>query len=202
MLISQAAHLRLILRTCNNYFSGYKQQVVMNQHYQLVFLNRGPLVLFGQAHRIVGSLTNGVCRCRLPSFFRLVIACVIYSSAKVSLIRPIWHCSHNWLHSPNMSVKLSQTRRNVFCSPLELVTLFVVLLLRPLLHCICVILCMNTRWVRFSVSTVHKLSSRDEESSWLSHDSNPGLLGGKQACYLCATQPTPGIGYFVQRLLN
>ena len=54
--------------------------------------------------------------------------------------------------------------------------------LRPLLHCICEILCVSTRPVR-------KLSSTDEKNSWLSRDTNPGLLGGKQECYLYATQP-------------
>ena len=65
------------------------------------------------------------------------------------------------------------------------------LLLRPSLPCICEILCMSTRWVRFSVSTVHELSSREEKNSWLSRDANPWLLGGKQECHLCATEPPP-----------
>ena len=62
-------------------------------------------------------------------------------------------------------------------------------LLRPLQHCIFEILCMSTRWFGFSVSTFHELSSTDEKNSWLSRDSNPGLLDGKQECYLCAKQP-------------
>ena len=44
--------------------------------------------------------------------------------------------------------------------------------------------------VWFSVSTVDELSSRDEKNSWLSRDLNPGLLGGKQVCDLCAMLPT------------
>ena len=36
----------------------------------------------------------------------------------------------------------------------------------------------------FDLNSVHKLSSKEK-----SRDSNPGLLGGKQECYLRATQP-------------
>ena len=38
------------------------------------------------------------------------------------------------------------------------------------------------------LSTVLKLNSK-EKNSRQSQDSNPGQLGGKQECYLCATQP-------------
>ena len=37
----------------------------------------------------------------------------------------------------------------------------------------------------FYLNTVHKLSSK-EKTSQLGLDSNPGLLGGKQICYLCS----------------
>ena len=40
----------------------------------------------------------------------------------------------------------------------------------------------------FDLTTVHKLSSK-EKKSWRSQVSNPGLLGGKQECFLCAMQP-------------
>ena len=59
--------------------------------------------------------------------------------------------------------------------------------------------CMSTRWVRFSVSSVHNLSSRDEKNSWLSRDSNPRLLGGKQECYPCATQPPNCLKHLVKK---
>ena len=52
-------------------------------------------------------------------------------------------------------------------------------------------------YVQFSVSTVHELSCRDEKNSWLSRDSNPGLLGGKHECYICAMQhPTYNMSLF------
>ena len=69
-------------------------------------------------------------------------------------------------------------RANIFCSTW----------LRPLLHCICKILCMSTRWVGFSISTVHELSIREEKKSRLSRDSNPGLLAEKCKRFLCTMQ--------------
>ena len=53
-------------------------------------------------------------------------------------------------------------------------------------NCICEIYCLALDW--FDLNTVPKLSSK-EKKSWLSQDSNPGLLGRKQECFLCATQP-------------
>ena len=38
----------------------------------------------------------------------------------------------------------------------------------------------------FDLNTAHKLSSYETQAGW---DSNSGLLGGMQECYLCATQP-------------
>ena len=40
----------------------------------------------------------------------------------------------------------------------------------------------------FDLYAVHKLSSKEKKSQ-RSQDSNPGMLSGKQECYLCATQP-------------
>ena len=40
----------------------------------------------------------------------------------------------------------------------------------------------------FDLNTVHKLSSREKKSRWSPY-SNPGLLGGKQECFLCGMQP-------------
>ena len=37
----------------------------------------------------------------------------------------------------------------------------------------------------FDLNAVHQLSSKDKKR-WQSRDSNPGLLGGKQECFLCA----------------
>ena len=64
---------------------------------------------------------------------------------------------------------------------------------RSLAHAILIhVESLLTIW--FSVSTVHELSNWDEKNYWLSHDLNPGLLGGgKQECYLCATHPHPPI---------
>ena len=42
----------------------------------------------------------------------------------------------------------------------------------------------------FDPNAVHQLSSKDEKSQQ-SRDSKPGLLGGKQECFLCAMQPPP-----------
>ena len=67
-------------------------------------------------------------------------------------------------------------------------------LLRPSLHSIWKIFWISTRWVWFLVSTVYELSSKEERNSWLSCDSNPGQLGGKQECYLCATQYPKSLG--------
>ena len=51
--------------------------------------------------------------------------------------------------------------------------------------------CMRLALVGLNLNTIHKLSSKEKEypQSW---DSKPGLLGGKQECYLCATQPPKG----------
>ena len=65
---------------------------------------------------------------------------------------------------------------------------FVITKLTPLLHCICEILCMSTRWVRILICTVLKLSSIVEKKSWQSRDLNPGPLDEKRKRYLCAMQ--------------
>ena len=43
----------------------------------------------------------------------------------------------------------------------------------------------------FDLNNGHKLSS-NEKKSQQSRDSNPGLLGGKQECFLCATKSMVG----------
>ena len=55
-------------------------------------------------------------------------------------------------------------------------------------NCICEIQCLALDG--FDLNTVHKLSRR-ERKSWQSWDSKPGLPGGKQECFLCATQVPP-----------
>ena len=45
----------------------------------------------------------------------------------------------------------------------------------------------------FVLNTVHKLSSKDKKSR-LGLNLNPGLLGGKQERFLCATQPPKTTG--------
>ena len=52
--------------------------------------------------------------------------------------------------------------------------------------CICEIHCLALDG--FDLNTVRKLSSKEKKSQ-LSQDSNPGLLGGKQEWFLCASQP-------------
>ena len=53
-------------------------------------------------------------------------------------------------------------------------------------NCICEIDCLALDG--FDLNPVHKLISKEKKSrqSW---DSNPGQLGGKQECFLCAAQP-------------
>ena len=53
-------------------------------------------------------------------------------------------------------------------------------------YCICEIHCLAI--YGFNLNTVHNLSSKEKKSQ-RSRDSNPGLLGGKQECFHCATQP-------------
>ena len=91
----------------------------------------------------------------------------------------------NRLHSCHIKLTSSWFLSNHYWA---LIFLLLYFLLRPLLHCICEILCMSTRWVLFLVLTVQKLSSREEKNYWLSCDSKPGLAGGKQECHLCAMQ--------------
>ena len=50
-------------------------------------------------------------------------------------------------------------------------------------NCICEIHCIALDG--FDTNTVHKLSCKDKKSQQ-SLDSNPGQLGGKQVCFLCA----------------
>ena len=54
-------------------------------------------------------------------------------------------------------------------------------------YCFCKKYCISLDG--FHIKTVHKLSTK-RVKSWLSWDSNPRLLGGKQECYLCAMQPS------------
>ena len=55
-------------------------------------------------------------------------------------------------------------------------------------NCICEIQCLALDG--FNLNTVHKLSSKEKKSQ-RSRDSNQRHLGGKQECFLCATQPPP-----------
>ena len=53
-------------------------------------------------------------------------------------------------------------------------------------YCICEIHCIALD--EFDLKTVHQLNSKEKKSQ-LRRDSNPGLLGGKEECCLCTTQP-------------
>ena len=55
-------------------------------------------------------------------------------------------------------------------------------------NCICEIFLLALDG--FDLNAVHKLSS-NEKKSRQSQSSNPRLLGGRQDCFLCATQPPP-----------
>ena len=68
------------------------------------------------------------------------------------------------------------------------------------LHCICEIHCIVLDGFDLDLKTVHWLSSKEnylKNKSWRSRDSNPGLMSGKQECFLCATQP-PWVATLVQ----
>ena len=64
----------------------------------------------------------------------------------------------------------------LFCSGLRRTAL------RNLLH-------LSTKWIQFLCCSQTKQENKSQPK--LSLDSNLGLLGGKQECYLCATQPPP-----------
>ena len=55
-------------------------------------------------------------------------------------------------------------------------------------NCICEIQCLALDG--FDLNTAHKQSCK-EKKSWQTRDLNPGLLGGKQECFLCGTQKQP-----------
>ena len=59
-------------------------------------------------------------------------------------------------------------------------------------NCICKIDCEALHG--FDLTTVHKLSSKEKKYQ-RSRDLNQGLIGGKQECFLCSTQP-PTTTYF------
>ena len=64
---------------------------------------------------------------------------------------------------------------------------FVVLSSGHHLYCICEIHCLAPDGS--NLNTIQKRGSKEKKKSWRSLDSNPGLLDGKQECFLRATQP-------------
>ena len=103
-------------------------------------------------------------------------------SKRFSITRTLkWCCN---IHSMFEGGGEAHSGRILFCSTK----------LRPLLNCFCKILCMSTRWIRFLISTVHELSSREKifaepKKYWQSQDSKLGQLGEKRKRYLCVMQP-------------
>ena len=70
-----------------------------------------------------------------------------------------------------------------------------VILLMSGLFCNASLPLSNTRWVQLTLSTVlssavNKSQLHQEKNAWDCWESNPGLLGEKQGCYLCAMQPS------------
>ena len=94
------------------------------------------------------------------SFFRLSFSFFLFSRATLE---------RKFEHQPGMAIRL-------FCSDSP--------------HCICEIHCSALDG--FDFSSAHKLGSREQfsaEKSCQSWDSNPGPLGEKRECYLCAMRP-------------
>ena len=67
-------------------------------------------------------------------------------------------------------------------------TIYLYLAVVAIANCICEIGCLVLDG--FDLNTAHRQSCK-EKKSWQTRDLNPGLLGGKQECFLCGTQKQP-----------
>ena len=106
-----------------------------------------------------------------------------------------WVALKNGKHNDNMSVLVKSSHQSYVKSVNSFFIsskLFCSTKLWTSMLWICEIQCIAPDGFDLDLNTVHWLCSKDnylEKKSQQSQDSNPGLLGGKWECFLCATQP-------------